>query len=154
MTTIEPSNYSSQDAGADRQDQAETAPLALCHDCGAEARDRDRFCRRCGAPLIEPEWAATTPVDASYVITSWKLSTSATPYVTSPLTQTAINHRISGMLLTSISNGVSANLAVYPINRVARRVIIALISIPIWMVIILLSPLDAYLTAKAMARQS
>jgi len=154
MTTIELSNYSSQDAGANRQDQAETAPLVLCHACGAEARDRDRFCRRCGAHLIEPEWAATAPVNASYVIASSRLSPSAPPYVTSPLTQTAINHRVSGMLLTSISNGVSANLAVYPINRVARRVIIALISIPIWLVIILLSPLDAYFTAKAIARQS
>lgn len=154
MTTLEPSNYSSQDAGANRPDQTETAPLVLCHACGAEARDSDRFCRRCGAHLVEPERAAIAPVGAGYLIASSRPSSLTSPYSTSPLTQTVINHRVSGTLLTSITNGVSANLAVYPINRVARRVIIALISIPIWLVIILLSPLDAYFTAKAIARQS
>jgi hypothetical protein len=136
MTTLEPSNYGSQDDGANRPDQTETAPLIQCNACGAEARDRDRFCRRCGANLTAGPRRSTLP------------------YVTSPLTQTAINHRVSGTLLASVSNGVSANLAAYPISHLARRVMAALISIPIWMIIILLSPLDAYFTAQAIARQS
>jgi hypothetical protein len=152
--TLAEQSLCSKNASATRPDQAETAPLVLCHACGAEARDRDRFCRRCGSNLVEPERAAIAPVDAGYLITSSGQRRSISPYVTSPLTQTAANHRVSGALLASITKGVSANLAVYPINRVARRAIIALISIPIWLLIILLSPLDAYFTAKAIAGQS
>lgn len=153
MTTHEPSKYRSQDTSANRPDQGETAPLVVCRACGAEARDHDRFCRRCGDHLVEPERAAIVPVGASCAIASSGPSPSTPPYVTSPLTHTVINHRVSGALITSITNGVSANLAIYPINRAVRRLIIALISIPIWLVIILLSPLDAYFTAKVIARQ-
>jgi hypothetical protein len=34
-----------------------------------------------------------------------------------------------------------------------RRVILALISIPIWLIIVLLSPLDAYAAVKNLSRQ-
>jgi len=160
MTTLEPSNDRSPAAGANRPDQAETAPLVLCHTCSAEARDRDRFCRRCGANLAAaPSGAAIAPAEAGLLIASPGPSPSTSPYGTSPLTQTAINHRVSGhrvsgTLLATITNGVPANLAAYSLNRVARRVIIALISIPIWLLIILLSPLDAYFAARAIAKQS
>lgn len=117
-----------------RPDLAETAPLVLCPACGAEPRTHDRFCRRCGAELEGRD--------------------SSSRFVTSPLAPAAADSRASGKLLSSIQSAVSANLATYPVNRVAKRIVIALISIPLWMLIVLLSPLDAYVAAKAIAKQS
>jgi hypothetical protein len=34
-----------------------------------------------------------------------------------------------------------------------KRMVLALISIPIWLIIVLLSPLDAYAAARAISRQ-
>jgi surface polysaccharide O-acyltransferase-like enzyme len=39
-------------------------------------------------------------------------------------------------------------------SRFIKRVTLALISIPIWLIIVLLSPLDAYAAVKNLARQS
>jgi hypothetical protein len=116
-----------------RPDLAETAPLVLCPACGAEPRTHDRFCRRCGVELEGHD--------------------SISRFATSPLAPAA-GDRASGKLLSSIQSAVSANLAVYPVNRAAKRIVIALISIPLWMLIVLLSPLDAYVAAKAITKQS
>jgi hypothetical protein len=63
-------------------------------------------------------------------------------------------HRVSGSLIGALTNGVSASATDYPLNRGVRRVIAVLISIPIWLIIILLSPLDAYTAAKAVTNQT
>ena len=56
-------------------------------------------------------------------------------------------------LVDAVFNGALSNTATYPINRVTRRVIAVLISIPIWLLIVLLSPLDAYSAAKTVTKQ-
>ena len=125
---------------ANRPELAETAPLVLCTDCGAEPRNRDRYCRRCGVRLPEcAEARMAEPAD------------SAPLYATSSLA--VAPHRASGALLASIASGVSASLRACPIHPAMRRVMIALVSIPIWLLIVLLSPLDAYATARGIAKQ-
>jgi predicted amidophosphoribosyltransferase len=44
-------------------DQAETAPFKPCRACGAEIRERDRFCRRCGAGQSGRLASASTRLD-------------------------------------------------------------------------------------------
>jgi len=129
-------------------DQAETAPLILCPACEAEARKRDRFCRKCGVSLPgqgehdeELSLGATSPSDLP-----------STP-ATSPLSHADTFHRVSGSLVAAVANGALANTVSYPINRVTRRVIAILISIPIWLLIVLLSPLDAYSAARSVTRE-
>lgn len=133
----------SEVAAAGAADQAETAPLILCPACGAEARKRDRFCRKCGARQcghdMESRARATSQNDAR-----------STP-ATSPLAPAGDFHRVSGSLVAAVANGALANTANYPINCVTRKVIAALISIPIWLLIVLLSPLDAYTAARAVS---
>jgi len=133
---------------AGNADQTETTPLILCPACDAEARKRDRFCRKCGASLPsqgecdeESSPRATSPSDSH-----------STP-ATAPLTQADTFHRVSGPLVAAVTNGALANTAPYPVNRMTRRVIVVLISIPIWLLIVLLSPLDAYSAARAVTRQ-
>jgi len=146
MTTVEQSRWNSEVTAAGHTDQAETAPLILCPACRAEARKRDRFCRQCGARQcahnMESSARATSQNDAR-----------STP-ATSPLAPASDFHRVSGSLVAAVANGALANTANYPIHRVTRKVIAILISIPIWLVIVLLSPLDAYIAARAVSRQS
>src|SRR5215510_16601133 len=118
---------------ADDRSQIETRGLRLCDACQAEPRECDKFCRRCGTRL-GTSGRARSVTAASTVCT------------TSPLSQDSF-HQVSGRLIEFAVTGISYHTA--PLhNRLAKRLISALISIPIWLIIVLLSPLDAYATAK------
>jgi hypothetical protein len=43
---------------------------------------------------------------------------------------------------------VPASASDAPANRVGKRLLLGLMTVPIWVMIILLSPLDAYMSAK------
>jgi hypothetical protein len=48
---------------------------------------------------------------------------------------------------------MSRDRSTEPMGRVVRAVIQALVSIPIWLMIVLLSPVDAYVAAKSISRE-
>jgi|SoiMethySBSTD1v2_1073268.scaffolds.fasta_scaffold02169_7 predicted amidophosphoribosyltransferase len=119
--------------------QIETRGLRLCGACKAEPREYDIFCRRCGARL-----------DASGATQSAGAASSSS-YATSSLSQ-SIYHRASGRLVAAVVTDISHHIA--PLhNRLSQRLISTLLSIPIWLIIMLLSPLDAYAMAKAISKQ-
>src|SRR5262245_39130276 len=121
------------------QSQIETKDLRLCEVCGAEPRGRDKFCRRCGARL-----------DASREAQSLNAASSSAR-VTSSLPQDMYTH-VSGRLLAVAVSGISSHVA--PLhNGLFKWLISALLSIPIWLIIVLLSPLDAYSTAKTISKR-
>jgi hypothetical protein len=104
--------------------------LRLCQDCQYEARAQDKFCRRCGAKL-----------DGSQTGNE----------VGSPAPQPAQSD--SGALAVAVGAGVTSNTGRIH-SPVARCMLSALISIPIWLIIILLSPIEAYTSARSVARQA
>jgi hypothetical protein len=53
----------------------------------------------------------------------------------------------------ALIEGVSGGRATEPGGRVVRSMVQALVSIPIWLMIVLLSPIDAYVAAKSISRQ-
>lgn len=59
-------------------------------------------------------------------------------------------HPVSGPLVDAMVGAAPKNDSGLRQGSFTRRVILALISIPIWMIIILLSPLDAYASAKTL----
>ncbi len=120
----------------------ETVALKLCHACEAELLERDRFCRRCGVSQSLAQTPSTAKVDRS-----------SSPYATAPLIAGEWCRPISGPLLQAVTAGVSATTSARLDSPIARRLILVLISIPIWLIIILLSPIDAYTAAKAVTRQ-
>lgn len=74
------------------------------------------------------------------------------PYTTSALDQQAgLLNRVSGPLVSAVIASVSAGSPDSQ-SQVVKRAILALISIPIWLIIVLLSPLDAYSAAKNLLR--
>ena len=127
---------------------SDTRDLKVCLVCITEARERDCFCRRCGASL-----SVTLIPRASSKLTSGSLNygNSSQRYNTFPLAPANTYHCVSRSLVNIITTGVSANTAGFLDNHLIRRVILALLLIPIWLIIILLSPLDAYVTAKTIA---
>jgi hypothetical protein len=85
------------------------------------------------------------------------ISLSLSPYTTSALDHSAVDarpyRRVSGPLVKALVAGVSGGRSIEPSGRVSRSLVQALVSIPIWLMIVLLSPLDAYVAAKAISRE-
>jgi hypothetical protein len=128
------------------QDQGATLDLKLCHACASEVRPRDHYCRRCGAS----QTLAISSVTAT--LTEPERGAGSGSFVTAPLDAPVADkdayHQVSGSLVRAITAGLSSSASARLGGRHARRVMLALISIPIWLIIILLSPLDAYATAR------
>jgi hypothetical protein len=118
--------------------QIETRELRLCEVCRAEPHERDKFCRRCGASLNASEGAQGASAASS------ARDTSSLPQERYPL--------VSGRLLAAAVSGISPHVAPSH-NRLFKWLISALLSVLIWLIIVLLSPLDAYATAKTISKQ-
>lgn len=133
--------------------EASTVAVKACTECHAGLLDRDRFCRWCGVrqPGVEvstlnranetsiQEGASSVPLQATAALT-----TSA---------RTDVYRRVSGPLVTAVVSGALATPSSENHSAFIKRVILALISIPIWLIIVLLSPLDAYAAVRNLARQ-
>jgi predicted amidophosphoribosyltransferase len=118
--------------------QIETRDLRLCPACLAEARELDKFCRRCGARLSK-----TLENDSERFAQSG--------HNTCQLAQGEYQS-ISGALVAAVATGISHSTARLH-SRLAKWLLSALVSIPIWLLIVLLSPFDAYATARAISKQ-
>jgi hypothetical protein len=124
-------------------ENTETAGLIQCHTCGAEQRERDRFCRQCGV---------------SQRLNTMSLTgvTGETPWSdceTRPLPSANRFGSFSGALVNLVTAGVSSRTSSLHAHRWTARLVGALVAVPIWLMIVLLSPLDAYIAARAVARQ-
>jgi hypothetical protein len=72
---------------------------------------------------------------------------------TRPLLSTKHYDSFSGVLVNLVTEGVSARGLSLPGNRWVMRLASALVAVPLWLMIVLLSPLDAYVAARAIARR-
>ncbi len=124
---------------------AETIDLVLCRACGKEAGPHDRFCRRCGTAHLgsnvrqsSMDESKTLPLEQRFATT---VLASVGPY-----------YNVSGLLVGAVVTDVLANAAVYAGNRFTRRLLPALLLLPIWLMILLLSPLNAYASARTLTR--
>ena len=124
-------------------DQTTTVEIKPCRSCGAGLIDKSNFCRSCGAPQ-------TCPLPTSSE-TSISFSSGPEPcghYSTRPLSVQKLYHPVSGPLVSAVVAGVPASLPRSSASSLSKRILLALMAIPIWVMIILMSPLDAYASAK------
>jgi hypothetical protein len=147
--------------------QAATVLVKACSACSSGLLERDKFCRWCGAPQtysLSPlaycqERVSREQVSREQLSQDRMLSVSLSlsPYTTSALSHAAIDdrpyRRVSGPLVKALVAGVSGGRSIESSGRVSRSLVQALVSIPIWLMIVLLSPLDAYVAAKAISRE-
>jgi hypothetical protein len=122
----------------------ETIGLLRCHSCAAEQPQPDKFCRRCGASQ-RPGGARLTG------------DTERPAQDTRPLRRPHNYDSFSGALVTLVTEGVSArasSLSPSPAgNRWAMRLAGVLVAVPLWLMIVLLSPLDAYVATRAITKR-
>jgi len=146
MTT---NQHISDEAGA-RIDQIfiETKPLYLCCVCGVETRELDKFCRRCGAR--QDRSGKTSPaVNVCDMMRGVNRGGFPLSHAASLSANGVSGHLVSGPLLLAIAIEIVSSASAQLNGSWAKRIIPTLISVPIWLMIILLSPLDAYAIARA-----
>jgi hypothetical protein len=124
------------------QEMTETTGIKECHACGAELLERDKFCRRCGVSQGVPTSTLTGVTDG----------TGGEPR--SLPDNVTICRSYSSRLVNVVSQDLSARTSSLHANRMAMRLVSMLIAVPLWLMIVLLSPLDAYVAAKAVAKQA
>lgn len=114
-----------------------TVPVRPCGACKAVLLESSNFCRSCGA---------RQPTQSELRSTTGKLpgETLETRKVSQPI----LYHPVSGPLVRAVAAGVPAALSGSPGREFPKRLLLALMAIPIWLMIILLSPIDAYTSAK------
>ncbi|MEP7342817.1 MAG: hypothetical protein ABI977_34130 [Acidobacteriota bacterium] len=131
---------------------AETTGFKQCQVCGAEQFDRDKFCRRCGvcrSRYVKPLNSMTGSVTGRAIG-----SANRTGDVGRPLSAGGTLRRpYSGPLVGIVTRGLSEQASPLRSGRWARFLISALVAVPLWLMIVLLSPLDAYVAAKDIAKQ-
>ena len=121
------------------QQPTEVLAVQECSACGTGFLKHDKFCRRCGARQPESSAASTDPNRF------WARETQLLAKRTGEL------QSYSAQLIRIVTENLSIKVSRRDTSRGFRRLICTLITLPIWMLIVLLSPLDAYTAAKAAA---
>lgn len=121
-------------------DQTTTEAISRCISCSAECK----FCRYCGAAQGRSSTSAQEPT----VPIGNPSNDTLDRYVTTRMTTPKLYHPVSGPLVKAVIAGVPATTPHSHLTSWPKRILPALMAIPIWVMIILLSPIDAYTSAK------
>lgn len=143
----------------DKNYLTETVAYQGCGTCGHTLLEGDRFCRRCGTNqsllVNSPTRGLQPELIAEFDHQNPK---SSAIYETSSLPQNSVEqntyHPVSGSLVNALVAGMTATPSSQLCSPLIRKAIFALSMIPIWLIIIFLSPLDAYLAAQSAATRA
>ena len=112
-----------------------------CPTCAGELLARDRFCRHCGVNQNDDCVTAALTLQLS-------------GYETKPLSENKATYQsLSGTLINIVAQGISAKSLSYCASRGLRRLIAVIATIPIWLLIVLLAPVEAYSAARTITKQ-
>jgi hypothetical protein len=106
--------------------QAITVAIKPCRSCGGGVPETDRFCRLCGESQSAGQTIAVQVPDVIQARIS--------------------NHLVSGPVVWALSM-TGGGLAKAYAPRM-KRIVSLLVAVPVWLIILLLSPFDAYATAR------
>jgi hypothetical protein len=126
----------------DTEHNAETVAVKCCVSCSGGLLEYDRFCRWCGvrqnSELCSSELFIAQPTDRMDQVTGAR--------------DVGLCKSVSGPLINAVIDGMSPHNSVAR-GSLIRHAVMALVSVPIWLMIVLLSPLDAYAAARSLVRQ-
>ena len=123
--------------------EGKTIAIKSCALCEAGLLETDKYCRRCGSQNSNSRLHEAA--DAS--------DSAARERVTHHLDKADICHPVSGPLMKAVARGIPAASSSGARQLLGRRLILAFISVPIWLMIVLLSPFDAYTAAKIISNR-
>lgn len=127
------------------QAEQTTVTIIPCSACGAGLTEDSKFCRWCGGRL-------TGDTDQTERLSFDTLSSPAA-YRTAPLAPLNLYHPVSGPLVRAVAAGVPTRTSLSTTGGLTKRMLPALMAVPIWVMIILLSPIDAYASAKIIGQR-
>src|SRR5262245_16522484 len=132
-------------------EEAETTGLRRCDACGAEQLDRDKVCRRCGARQTRPVWqsmgvsgsvvrgaACEVPGEADRSGCETGALSGSGP----------LRRSYSGPLVCLVAQKLSEETSSLAAHGWMKFVVSMIVAVPLWLMIVMLSPLDAYAAAK------
>lgn len=120
----------------------ETVAMKQCYSCGAELVERDKFCRRCGISQHHRN-------DSSNGL-QYKSECATQRFSES----NGLHQSFSGSLVQAVTTGMSQRTTAMQTNRWTMRLVGALVAVPLWLMIVLLSPLEALAAAKAISEKA
>ena len=120
----------------------ETVALKQCHSCGYELIERDKFCRRCGISQRLRNDSSNALQHKSECATK-RFSESG-----------SLHQSFSGPLVQAVTTGMAQRTTALQTNRWAMRLVGTLVAVPLWLMIVLLSPLEALAAAKAISERA
>ena len=137
-------------------DQIETVAVKLCNACSGGLLESDKFCRWCGV-CQQSDITELKEIPSKTVLTAPNNNNSTSLYTTSSLEQARFRagrfRPVSGPLVSAMLAGVSTGHTRPFYSRLLRKAVFALVSIPIWLLIVMLSPLDACAAAKEISKE-
>ncbi|HEU4387147.1 MAG TPA: hypothetical protein VFV34_05080 [Blastocatellia bacterium] len=113
-----------------------TVAMTKCRSCAGPIKVNDNFCRRCGTNQ-------STFGLGSQGSSQWGRDAASEEMKTTPL--------ITGSLAKKLTQTVALRTAPFVSSRLGTCVVTALITVPVWLMIILLSPLEAFATARTVS---
>ena len=132
------------------------ADAKRCHNCSSGLQTSDNFCRSCGTSQMTPEtvesWRHTETTVLNYDVQS-ETGESPSSSLDDTLIQTETYESLSSPLVKTLTQNIATRTSSLRPNRFGTSLIAVLIAIPIWLLIILLSPIDAYTAIRAVASQ-
>jgi hypothetical protein len=144
----------------DYRDPNSTVSVKPCSACGFGLLENDRFCRQCGSKQVEATIPAVfiDPEGLPPATRSGQLDRPPHSYQTTLIsghdTEERLYGSISGPLVSAIVRSLSSTAPVGFCGRVVRKAFSTLISIIIWLMMVLLSPIDAYLAPRSVWARS
>ena len=137
---------------ADMETANLTTEMKVCGVCGRDLLERDKYCRHCGIKRQTTSGLSTSAITVGGSTAS-PLVTQLPAASTSALLEADTYHRVSGPLMDAVAAGITPRASGKFHGQFVRHALSMLISIPIWLMIILLSPFDAYFAAKDISSQ-
>ena len=119
-----------------------TVAVKRCASCESGLLERDRFCRRCG--VRQPAHSTSRNLFTAAAVQRGDTAGGSH--------EARLCRKVSGPLVDAVIDGISPSGSART-GSFVRASILALVSVPIWLMIVLLSPLDAYAAARSLVRQ-
>ena len=136
------------------------ADAKRCHSCLSGLQTSDNFCRSCGISQVTD--AVTPDTDEGWrhcettvlkIEDESEIDESLSSSLDDTLIQTETYESLSSPLVKTLTQNIATRTSSLRSNRFGASIVAVLIAIPIWLLIILLSPVDAYTAIRAIASQ-
>jgi hypothetical protein len=136
-----------------------TEPIKLCHSCNRVNAASCRFCRQCGARQIaEPtnyDFAKSSRADIADALLNRAVESRSTNLSDEVLTRTnEMKRGLSEVLVGSVYSSLSASGALRVKSRLGRVALRGLICLPVFMLVLLLAPVQTYTTIRAIGENA